>query len=826
MSRPTLILAFLLLAPNAFGREPGTPFGDAVRPLLEAHCLGCHGPDVQKAGLRLDTLSVDLHDPAAAATWVRVHDQLVSGEMPPKARERPPQREVTAAISVLGRDLHAASLARQRTEGRAVLRRLNNTEYENTVRELVGTNVSLKDLLPEENAAAGFDNVGTALELSPTHLLRYQEAAERGVLSAIPPHPPVPFSDRRTGREMSDKGPNFRQTLGRSCRLEGDSLVVYSKLPRYGLCATAPVPAEGRYRVRMSVSAVGAANRPVPVGVGTVDQGRDPPVVREVRDVPPGQPAVIELEVDLARRQAFVVNLLTTWDIRGFKKPIEEYTGPGFRIDWLEIDGPVGPFPPASYEKLFAGVPLKARSTAKAEADGRKPPPLGNRRIPEHWTSDPLVPASANPKADAERLIRAFLPRAFRRPVEEDVQHRFVHRVHTKLDEGYSFLDAMSYGYKLILSSPHFLLLLESGTKDGTEPKLDDYAVAARLAYFCWSGPPDEELLAAAAKGELTKPVALRAQTERLLNHPTARRFTENFTGQWLDLRKIDATIPDPQLYGEFDHLLLWSMPRETHLFFEEVLKHDRSLLELVHSDWTMLNERLASHYGIPGVSGNDFRKVGLPPGSHRGGVMTQASVLKVTADGTRTSPVLRGKWVLERILGQPPAPPPPDVPALEPDIRGATSIRQQLDKHRSIAACASCHVHIDPPGFALEAFDPIGGYREFYRATAGDRKKAVPVPFHTSRPVYRGPDVETDGRTHDGREFADVDGYKTLLLADPDQFARSLTEKLIVYATGADIQFADREVVEGIVARLRGKNYGFRSLVHEVVQSRVFLNK
>jgi hypothetical protein len=798
-------------------------FEAAVKPLIAAHCVDCHGPDVQKAGLRLDNLATDLLDPSTMAKWVSIHDKLASGEMPPKKRERPDAKDLDAAVKALHKDLHAASLARQRADGRAVLRRLNNTEYENTVRELVGTSVSVRDLLPDENSVAGFDNVGTALDLSPTHLLKYQEAAERAVLSAVPPHPHIPFADRRTGKEISDKGPNFRQTLTRSCRLEGDSLVVHSHLPRYGLCQTQHVPAAGRYRVRMSIAAVGADNKPVPLGFGTVGQGREQPITREVRDVPPGKSTVFELEVDLDRRQAFVVNLLTFWDIRGTKKPIEEYTGPGFRLDWLEIDGPIGAFPPVSYEKLFAGVPLKPRSVAKAEAEGKKPPTIGQRKHPDNWLGDPLVPVSANPKADADRLIRGFLPRAFRRPVPEEVQQRFVSRVHAKIDAAYTFLDAMTYGYKLILSSPHFLLMLEGG---GPDPKLDDHALAARLAYFLWSGPPDAELLAVAARGELSKPAVLRAQTERLLNHPNAKRFTENFTGQWLDLRKIDATIPDPQLYGEFDHLLLAALPKETQLFFDEVLKHDRSLLEFVDSDWTMLNERLAAHYGIPGVNGNDFRKVQLPPGSHRGGVMTHASVLKVTADGTRTSPVLRGKWVLERIVGKPPAPPPPDVPSLEPDIRGATSIRQQLDKHRAIAACASCHVHIDPPGFALEAFDPIGGYREFYRATTGDRKKIVKVPFHVSRPVYRGPDVDPSGETPGGKKFADLDGYKRMLLADADQLARSLTEKVMIYATGADLQYADREVVGQIVASLRAKNNGFRSLIHEVVQSRVFLNK
>ena len=508
-------------------------------------------------------------------------------------------------------------------------------------------------------------------------------------------------------------------------------------------------------------------------------------------------------------------------------------------VQWLKIEGPVGPWPPSGYQRLFAGVPLKPRSVATAEAEGKTPPKIPAQRSEADWAADPLVPASAHPKEDAERLVRDFLPRAFRRPVSEEMLQQYVARVHDKLNNGYTFHEAMTYAYKAILSSPHFLLLLEPGAQpalvkdDFQSTKLDDYALAARLSYFLWSTGPDQELLDLAAKRELAKPDVLRSQVERMLASPKSHQFTENFVGQWLDLRMIDATVPDPRLYPDFDRTLLWAMPRETYLFFEEVLKNDRSLLEFVDSDWTMLNERLAKLYGIPGVIGNELRKVTLPPGSHRGGVMTHASVLKVTADGMRTSPVLRGKWVLERIIGKPPAPPPPDVPAIEPDIRGATTIRQQLDKHRTIAACARCHVHIDPPGFALENFDPIGGWRDYYRVTAPTGRGKVDLPGFkvlrvgfVQRPIYRGPDVENGGETHDGRKFKNIDDYKQLLLADKDQLARNLTQKLLVYSTGADIQFADRELVEQIVARLATKNYGFRTLVHEIVQSRAFLNK
>lgn len=828
---PILVLAIGVAAANAAAPVPGpaATFDTGVKPLIDAHCIDCHGADTQKAGLRLDTLPADFRDPSA--TWVHVFDKLVAGEMPPKKRERPPHADLIAATQFLHAQLRAASLERQQKKGRVIVRRLNGTEYQNTLNDLLGTHVALKEMLPEDSSAAGFDNVSTALDLSATHLLLYQDAAEKAITAAIPTNPPIPFSEKRTGLEMSKHGGNFNQTLTRSCKVQGDALIIYSKLPRYGLCATAEVPAAGRYRVTMSACAVGGEGKSIPVGYLTVSNGPEEPALCEVHDIPPGKPSVITFEFDLARHQAFVLNLLTHWDIRGFKKPIDEYTGPGLLVEWLKIEGPVDPFPSASYKQLFGDVPLKARSVADAENAGTRPPTINEHRSEQAWFADPLVPVSMHPKQDAERLIRAFLPRAFRRPVNEEVQKYFVDRVLGKLDQKYAFFDAMMYGYKLILSSPNFLFLMDSPASavnaqgDLVSPKLDDYSLAERLSYFLWSTAPDAELLALAGRGELSRPAVLHAQVERMLKAPSAHQFTENFAGQWLDLRKIDATIPDPQLYPDFDYLLGWSMPRETEAFFEEVLRNDLSLLEFVDSDWSMLNGRLATLYGVPGVDGSDFRKVKIPAECHRGGVMTQASVLKVTADGTRTSPVLRGKWVLERILGKPPAPPPPDVPTIEPDIRGATTIRQQLDKHRHTPACATCHLHIDPPGFALENFDPIGNWREFYRVST--RTKAGPIKIeYTSRGVYRGPDVEQGATTAEGRTFKDISDYKKILLEDKDQLARNLTQKLLIYATGADIQFADREVVEQIVGNIRSKNYGFRTLVHEIVQSRVFLNK
>ena len=400
--------------------------------------------------------------------------------------------------------------------------------------------------------------------------------------------------------------------------------------------------------------------------------------------------------------------------------------------------------------------------------------------------------------------------------------------VHAALDKGVSFTEAMVTGYKAALCSPHFLFLTEriDDSRGERRTELDDYAVASRLSYFLWSSMPDRQLLELAKQRSCGSPTSCGRRSSALLNDPKARRFTANFAGQWLDLRNINATSPDPQIYGEFDDFLFWSMPRETERFFEEILRDDRSLTEFVHSDWTFLNQRLAQHYGIAGVSGGELRKVELPPDSHRGGVLTHASILKVTSDGTRTSPVLRGKWVLDRILGQPPAPPPPDIPTIEPDIRGATTIRQQLDKHRNTPACASCHRHIDPPGFALETFDVIGGWRDFYRASRPGGAGLVDLANYPGRQIFRGPDVELGGTTPDGRAFQD----HRRLQADPARGqgpagAQPRAEAAhLRHRRGHPVRRPRSGRATG--GQVPRQQYGFRSLVHEVVQSRVFLNK
>jgi hypothetical protein len=378
----------------------------------------------------------------------------------------------------------------------------------------------------------------------------------------------------------------------------------------------------------------------------------------------------------------------------------------------------------------------------------------------------------------------------------------------------------MRAGYKAILCSSAFLYYVE-------EPgRLDDHALAARLARFLWNSMPDAELSALASGKKLSSPAVLQAQTERMLKDPKAARFVRAFTDQWLNLGKFLDMKPDG-IYLEYDEHLAWSMPLESRKFFEEMLTRDLPVTSLVQSNWTFLNSRLARHYGLPDVPGLELRKTSVPANSPRGGLITQASILKLTTNASYTSPIMRGVWVLDRILGKMPPPPPPDVQAIEPDIRGATTIREQLEKHKNVAACASCHVHIDPPGLALENFDVVGGWRERYRVNqGGDGNERVELVNYPGIQVWLAKPVQADGKTADGQHFQDITEYKKILLKDPDQLTRNLAAKLILYSTGADIDFADRAVIEQIVRDVKAKNHGLRSLVHAVIQSPLFLHK
>ncbi len=805
--RQCLVAAIFVVTPVSF--HGAAPPGEAF---LEEHCFDCHDGETRKGGLDLTTLTFDLNEAASFAAWVKVHDRVRDGEMPPPKKTRPPEEETKLLLATLDAGLREADAARQALEGRALARRLNRDEYQNTLRDLLGVAKDYRAQLPEDGRAHGYDKVGSALSVSAEHLQAYlataREALDEVLLTgpapkAEPLHLPQRWEQRHFGKDFYSR---FGWTFGD----QPDALVRFGDFVEK-ITGYRGAPVAGMYRFRVKARAWGGETVKARIKAGDERNSNTSWVVTYTEFPPEG--AVVEVTTYLREKDTLRVSPVgiagpstqhrVEQALKGRKGfDANTYQGPGLAMEWVEVEGPL-------YESL---------------------PTPGYRRV----FGD--LDVSGAIREDAVVVLRGFLPRVFRRAVsDEEVDHYA--KIYDRAAEQGDFLAAMKVTLQAAFCSPHFLYL------DAPAGELKDEALASRLSYFLWCSTPDEELLALAARGELRKPATLHAQVDRLLKDPKAEGFNESFTGQWLDLRKITATTPDARLYPEWDELIEWSCVKETRMFFDEVLKNDLSVTNFVQSDFAMLNERLAEHYGIPGVKGVAMRKVSLPAGSVRGGVMAQASVLKVTANGTTSSPVLRGVWVMDRLLGLPVPPVPPGVPAVEPDIRGATTIREQLAKHRNSESCAGCHAKIDPPGFALESFDVIGGWRERYRAAddAVTDRQFIPRPLTFDAPAFvkdpskrgpmlarvgLGPKVDASGEMPGGAAFAGYEEFRRALVAKPDQLASSLTRHLVTYATGTAPRYADRAMVDRIVDGVSGKNYGFASLVHEIIASPLFLNR
>jgi hypothetical protein len=500
------------------------------------------------------------------------------------------------------------------------------------------------------------------------------------------------------------------------------------------------------------------------------------------------------------------------------------FTGPGIACDWLDVEGPIHTaWPPTSHKTLFDNLPMTEFKISQGKTTPRPPQRKQIRQIGAGMNRPDPSPGiftvqSNQPLADADRLLARFLPKAFRRPVPLDVRNAYVNKVADRLKAGDCFESAMRWAYRAALCSPDFLYHVEPANK------LDDHALASRLSYLFWNSMPDNRLTELANANTLHVPTTLRAEVERLLKDPRSQRFVSDFIGQWLKLRQIAANDPDRQLYPEFSPYLQDSMVAESRAYFQEIIDRNLGASYLVQSDFVMVNGKLATHYGIHGVSGAKPRRVPLPKDCPRGGFLTQAAVMKVTANGTTTSPVPRGAFVLERILGERPEPPPPNIPAVEPDVRGTSTIREQLAKHRSDSSCAACHAKMDPPGFALESFDVIGGYRTRYRSIGvGDKAERGGIDPFIGINFKLGPPVDPSGILPDNKSFKDIKELQTHLAADPDRLLRNLAMQLAVYGTGRPIAFSDRKQINGIVSNTRNNGGGIRTLLHELVQSPLF---
>ena len=855
-SIPACLGAFCLLGQAAAPAAPPLA-GAPLDTFLTSHCTDCHDAQENKGGLNLESLSRDINDPAIAATWAAVHDRLAKGEMPPKKKDQPDPQETAAFLQYLTTPLVQADQARHAALGRSTLRRLNRYEYENTLRDFLGAPwLQLKNMLPEDGEAHRFNKTGGALDISHIHMARYLQAADFALREVIAKQPEKPESRvvryyARDQQSMTRKmffGPfnkaSVRSTFPLLATAAQPGVIAKSQPVSVGaadpktreLEAVGVVsglyepitvafnafnaPMSGRYKLRLNAQTFwagpGEGKRFWDADREHTFPGRnDEPLTLYAQkdksqrklgsfDLTP-ELRVRELDVLLIRNETVAPDPARLFRSRppNFRNPLATPEGsPGVAYRWLEVEGPIfDQWPLAGHKLMFGELPINPRKEAAA---------LG-------------AVSSSNPLADAERLLRGFMTKAYRGSFVPGDLPPCVEVFKSATAAGYSFSDSMVAAYTAVLCSPKFLFLNEPAGP------LNNHALATRLAFFLWNSPPDDALLTLAAAGRLTDPSVLRQQTERMLNDPRAERFITAFLDYWLDLRNLSTNSPDASLYPDYylDDLLTESALQETYLFFTELLKNDLPAGHLVFSDFTFLNEHLANHYDLPGIKGVAMRKVKLPAESPRGGLLTQASVLKVTANGTTTSPVLRGAWIMERILDFHSPPPPPGTPGIEPDTRGATTIRQQLEKHRSNPSCASCHDKIDPPGFALESFDIFGGWRGRYRAldpsvppARGIGKNGQPYAFHESLPV------DASGAVPGMGEFKDVFEFKRLLLKDQRLIARNLTKQLIVFATGAPVSFGDRPELERLLDASSKTRFGVRSIVHAIVQSNLFTRK
>jgi hypothetical protein len=517
------------------------------------------------------------------------------------------------------------------------------------------------------------------------------------------------------------------------------------------------------------------------------------------------------------------------------------YSGPGIALDWVETEGPIfEQWPPRSHTAIFGDLPIRSldkntdiippkRAPVRQRSRSSMARPT-NASIPKEESEPPLESVfTAHPQEDATRLLAQFLPRAFRRRTTAEEVQGYVQIVLRELERHACFEDAMKEACKAALCSTDFLFVGDTGVAENQAQRirLSDRTIAERLALWLWNSVPDDELLALANEGRLRLPENLKQQTDRLLADARSNRFIADFTDQWLDLRKIDATQPDLRMYPEAREHLKNSMMDETRAYLRELITHDLSVTHLVKSDFAMLNQSLALHYGIPGVIGCAIRKVPLPHDSPRGAFLTQAAVMKVTANGTTTSPVTRGAWINERVLGNVIPPPAGGVPALDPDTRGATTIREKLEKHRADTRCAGCHAKIDPPGFALECFDVIGGFRDRYRSLfSGSPMMEFHFPTGWDPRVRLNQSVDPSGELPSGEPFKNLADFQALVLRNPDALAANMVRQLLMYVTGSEPHYSDRREITRILEQTKANNYGIHSLIDAIVQSELFLTK
>ena len=741
-------------------------FRAAVLPVLTKYCVSCHGSSKPKAGLNLAAFQDEASARTNRKAWGRIKEYVEGGLMPPEDRPQPSRDEVGLLTQWIKSAVGVEDCGRTFDPGRVTIRRLNRAEYNNTIRDLVGIDFHPADDFPSDDVGYGFDNIGDVLSMPPILLEKYLAAAEM-------------ISEEAIVAATSTKGiikTWTSETLGSNAggALQGDGTLVLTSESEIVVNYQFPRNAHFILRVR----ACGDQAGPDPVRMAIRIDGKE--LKRFDVTAPSGK------FQDYQFRQ----------NLRGGTRRLSV----AFLNDYYKPDAP----DPKQRDRNLIVESIEIEGPLYATGD---PLPESHRRIVF------VTPKTGSdvPRA-AQAILERFASRAFRRPVNEGEVIKLTKLVELAIQKGDPFERGIQLAIQAVLISPQFLFRVELGAHRSsatTTPEvtssielIGDFELASRLSYFLWSSAPDDELWRTTVSGSLRSGDTLEKQTRRMLRDPKAQALVENFAGQWLQLRNLRSLNPDRGRFPNFDDKLREAMVRETELFFSAVMRGDSSILDFIDSDFTYVNERLARHYGIPGIKGEQFRRVKLK-GRERGGLVTQASILTVTSNPTRTSPVKRGRWVLEQLLGAPPPPPPPNVPVLTEDAKTLTAatLRLRMQQHRSKVSCAVCHNKLDPLGFGLENFDAIGGWRDQDSNVA----------------------VDSSGKLPSGESFRGAGELKAVLKAHKSEFARCFTEKMLTYALGRGLEEYDRCAVEQIVKSLESSRYRFSALVLGIVKSDPF---
>lgn len=804
------VIFILLLSCQARAFDPEQT---RVQSFLSSHCLRCHGLKSQKADRRFDQLDFTKIRLTDAGLLQDILDQLNLGAMPPEGEAQPDANEIKQAVSFLNSLLNRLGEESQTSSGNVILRRLNRNEYRNTIRDLFDLEMTDFDptvTFPADSATEGFDNVGEGLVTSDYLLQNYLDAARKVADKVVRPGPRPEIVHYGIGGQFTSDFISANPNADKDGRIESRRLFVKFRQPlQLPELSRSGVPADGEYAIRFSASAVRRQSRykdedlrydssqPMRLSISIQSRELGPTSQRIVGEyeIPDDRPVDIEHRLWLQKGFSFAVHWANGPE--GSFKRIMRKVLPKYNPDALLL----ARNPPEMY--VGSGPELHVNSLEIEGPFFKEWPPKGFSRY------FPTPPESPGLNYLDESLLR-LASQAFRRPVEhEEIKPYMTLARHHYLKHG-EYWAAARYGIQALLTSPHFLYLVELESPAVASVPIDltltQHEFATRLSYFLWSSMPDEKLRNAADQRTLNNPKVIESHVERMLLNEKAFAFVDNFTGQWLNLRNLGTMPPDPEKNREYYvNNLEAAMRRETQMYFFYILQQNRSLLEFIDSDYTFLNSALANHYEIPSKQSNAFIKTSLPESSVRGGLLGHGSILTSTSNGVETLPVTRGIWVLENLLGIHPNPPPPDIEPLEPDTRGVTTIREMMEKHRKIPTCYECHRKIDPFGLALENYDHLGTWRDSYS---------------------KGLSIDSSVQLSEETTLKGPTGIKEYILARPDQFTRCLTEKLLVYALGRRLTVADRTDINHVVAELPKHDYGFRQLIHLIVASKAFNSK